>query len=57
MVCDWKPTAAEVEELNLQYCEVPITVDDEMEAPVYIYYELDNYYQNHRKYVKSKDVN
>ncbi|XP_010244716.1 PREDICTED: putative ALA-interacting subunit 2 [Nelumbo nucifera] len=26
-----------------------------MEAPIYIYYQLDNYYQNHRRYVKSRD--
>nr|CAD1841546.1 unnamed protein product [Ananas comosus var. bracteatus] len=25
-----------------------------MKAPIYIYYELDNYYQNHRRYVKSR---
>ncbi|XP_029129417.1 putative ALA-interacting subunit 4 isoform X2 [Cajanus cajan] len=26
-----------------------------MEAPIYIYYQLDNYYQNHRRYVKSRN--
>ena len=26
-----------------------------MKAPVYIYYELSNFYQNHRRYVKSRD--
>jgi len=26
-----------------------------MIAPVYVYYQLDNFYQNHRRYVKSRD--
>lgn len=28
-----------------------------MDAPVFVYYELDNFYQNHRRYVKSRSVN
>ncbi|GAA5845838.1 hypothetical protein JCM11251_001818, partial [Rhodosporidiobolus azoricus] len=31
--------------------EVPVT----LEAPVFMYYKLSNYYQNHRRYVKSVD--
>merc|ERR1719421_1766368 len=27
-----------------------------MDAPVFVYYELNNFYQNHRRYVKSLDV-
>ena len=26
-----------------------------MQGPVYVYYQLDNFYQNHRRYVKSRD--
>lgn len=26
-----------------------------MKTPVFVYYQLDNFYQNHRRYVKSKD--
>ena len=30
------------------------TVTEEMKAPVYMYYKLRNFYQNHRRYVKSR---
>lgn len=26
-----------------------------MTGPVFVYYQLDNFYQNHRRYVKSRD--
>lgn len=35
-------------------CEVNITIAEDMAGPVYMYYELDNFYQNHRRYVKSR---
>lgn len=31
------------------------TIDRDMEAPIYFYYELDNYFQNHRVYLESRD--
>ncbi|CAK9135514.1 unnamed protein product [Ilex paraguariensis] len=31
-----------------------LKVHKHMKAPIYIYYQLDNYYQNHRRYVKSR---
>lgn len=34
---------------------VTLAVPEDMEGPVYVYYELTNFYQNHRKYVKSRD--
>merc|ERR1712218_648588 len=36
-------------------CEVTIEIKEDMEKPVYMYYGLTNFYQNHRRYVKSRD--
>ncbi|KAK7336275.1 hypothetical protein VNO77_16811 [Canavalia gladiata] len=36
-------------------CTGKLTVKNKMKAPVYVYYQLDNFYQNHRRYVKSRD--
>lgn len=30
-------------------------IEDDVKGPVYVYYQIDNYYQNHRRYVKSRD--
>ncbi|XP_020275055.1 ALA-interacting subunit 1-like isoform X2 [Asparagus officinalis] len=35
-------------------CVRTLTVPKKMKAPVYIYYQLDNFYQNHRRYAKSR---
>jgi hypothetical protein len=35
-------------------CTLTIDVEEDMEPPVYVYYQLDNFYQNHRRYVKSR---
>lgn len=35
-------------------CLVNISVTQRMKAPVYMYYRLTNFYQNHRRYVKSR---
>lgn len=35
-------------------CVVNLTVPKKMKPPIYVYYQLDNYYQNHRRYVKSR---
>jgi len=34
-------------------CNITITAPATMKSPIYVYYELDNFYQNHRRYVKS----
>jgi len=36
-------------------CTIDLQVTDEMKAPVFLYYRLENYYQNHRRYVKSRN--
>ncbi|GKV36928.1 hypothetical protein SLEP1_g45012 [Rubroshorea leprosula] len=35
-------------------CYRSLKVHKHMKAPIYIYYQLDNYYQNHRRYIKSR---
>ena len=35
-------------------CMLNINIDSDIPAPVYVYYQLDNFYQNHRRYVKSR---
>jgi len=36
-------------------CTITLDVPENMKAPVYFYYRLENYYQNHRRYVKSRN--
>ena len=35
-------------------CYINISIPNKMEPPIYMYYKLTNYYQNHRRYVKSR---
>ncbi|GFS36168.1 ALA-interacting subunit 1 [Actinidia rufa] len=35
-------------------CTKSLTVPKKMKNPIYVYYQLDNFYQNHRRYVKSR---
>lgn len=35
-------------------CNRTIIVPKHMKKPIYVYYQLDNFYQNHRRYVKSR---
>ncbi|KAL3338196.1 hypothetical protein AABB24_030376 [Solanum stoloniferum] len=35
-------------------CFRTLTVPKKMKQPIYVYYQLENYYQNHRRYVKSR---
>jgi len=35
-------------------CNITIDIKQDMKHPIYVYYELDGVYQNHRRYVKSR---
>eukprot|EP00494_Astrolonche_serrata_P030656 UN30924 len=34
-------------------CKFDVTVDEDMELPIYVYYELTEFYQNHRYFLSS----
>ena len=36
-------------------CNVQFTITEKMVGPVFVYYQLQNFYQNHRLYQKSVD--
>ena len=35
-------------------CTLTFDVQEDMEGPIFVYYQLDNFYQNHRRYVQSR---
>lgn len=37
-------------------CTIELDIKDKIPSPVYLYYEIENYYQNHRIYVKSRST-
>jgi len=44
----------ECKDLNTT-CTITFKIDEKMTKPVYVYYRLENFYQNHRRYVKSRN--
>jgi len=42
---------------NATICNLSFDIPDELPAPVFMYYRLTNFYQNHRRYVQSLDLN
>ena len=43
-------------ELNTTVCVLEFTIPNNIKAPILFYYRLTNFYQNHRRYVKSLDT-
>jgi len=43
------------ERVDLNPCIININITQDMEPPIYMYYKLTQFYQNHRMYVKSRD--
>lgn len=43
--------------ITVQQCTIDFTVPVDMTPPVYMYYRLTNFYQNHRQYISSYDEN
>lgn len=35
-------------------CTINVNIDEDVDGPLYVYYQLENFYQNHRRYVKSR---
>jgi hypothetical protein len=38
-------------------CNIVFTIPMQLNTPIFLYYKLTNFYQNHRKYVKSLSYN
>lgn len=58
----WRKTTADVtpaygvQQNNTNVCTLQFTLPNDIGPPVYLYYRLTNFYQNHRRYVKSLDL-
>jgi hypothetical protein len=37
--------------------QLVFNINQAVTGPLYVYYELENFYQNHRRYVSSRDAN
>lgn len=48
---------AESQNTTNNKCEIEIILKDTYYPPVMVYYQLENFYQDHRRYIKSKSLN
>ncbi|CAG8467937.1 9073_t:CDS:2 [Diversispora eburnea] len=53
----FRPPEANFTDKNVWRCRLQFTIPSELKPPVFLYYRLTNFYQNHRRYVKSFDAN
>jgi len=37
-------------------CNISISIEDTFDPPIMVYYQLENFYQDHRRYIKSKSL-
>jgi hypothetical protein len=42
--------------LNIPRCTIDFTVPNTMNGPIFMYYRLTNFFQNHRQYIKNFDA-
>jgi hypothetical protein len=54
----WKAIRTNNAEFNFEedVCQIRFTVPTDFTPPVMLYYRLTNFFQNHRRYVKSVDI-
>ncbi|RMD40058.1 hypothetical protein DV735_g5081, partial [Chaetothyriales sp. CBS 134920] len=53
---DRRPPYSAVNITNTPICTLQFDIPNNIGPPVYLYYKLTNFYQNHRRYVKSLDT-
>lgn len=46
-----------INNLNSNIISIEILIKNNIKAPLYVYYELNNFYQNHKRYVNSYSIN
>ena len=52
--CESNCDATDGTRVDKNPCTITLSVPEDMAPPIYMYYKLNNFYQNHRRYVKSR---
>ncbi|KAI9355868.1 meiotically up-regulated gene 89 protein [Pilaira anomala] len=50
------PTWGNPNQLTIKRCLIDFSVPETMKGPIFMYYRLTNFYQNHRQYIKNFDA-